>query len=65
MKGASKVDTAVKVNDNARFAPEIYAMTLDAKPLGEQPTKIIPAAISGGNPDVVAKPNPTIGIMVN
>jgi hypothetical protein len=31
---------------------------LDANPLGEQPTKIIPAAISGGSLEAVAKPKP-------
>ena len=40
-------------------------MTFDAKPLGEQPTKMIPAAISGGRPDATAKPKPTIGMIEN
>ena len=40
-------------------------MTLDAKPLGEQPTSIMPAAISGGRPDASANPKPTIGMIEN
>ena len=36
-----------------------------ASPLGEEPTRMIPAAISGGNPKVVAMAKPTMGMMVN
>ena len=63
--GAKIVDTAVNVSESARLAPEIYAITFDARPLGEQPTKMIPAAISGGKPDAMAKLTPTAGIIEN
>jgi len=65
MIGASIVATAVRVSDSARLAPEIYAITLDASPLGEQPTSITPAAISGGRPPTETRPYPTNGIIVN
>src|SRR5687768_9907529 len=52
--GAIIVDTAVMVMDNARFAFARYDITFDAMPFGEQPMRIIPAAISGGNPLTLA-----------
>ena len=49
IKGAMTVATAVRVTDSATFALAKYAITLDAKPLGEEPINTTPAAISGGN----------------
>jgi hypothetical protein len=43
--GANKVETAVTAIDSARFALARYDITFEASPLGQQPTKIIPAAI--------------------
>ena len=63
--GESKVAKAVKVTDNARFALAKNDITLDAKPLGEDPTSIIPAAISGGKLKSKAMETPTKGIIVN
>ena len=63
--GANKVAIAVRVSDKAKFDLEMNDITLEAKPLGEQPTKMIPAAISGGRLEAQAKPKPTKGIMVN
>ena len=62
--GASNVATAVNVTDSARFALAINDITLDARPLGEEPIRIIPAAISAGNPNVLAMENPMPGMMV-
>src|SRR5690606_31654271 len=64
-KGANKVVTEVTVMESARFALARNAITLDAIPLGEQPIKIIPAAISGGNPLIFASVYPMKGIMEN
>ena len=47
--GADNVATAVSVTERARFALARYAITFEAKPLGEEPIKTIPAEISGGN----------------
>ena len=65
MIGASNVAQAVRVTDSARLAFARYDMTLEASPLGDDPTNTIPAAISGGNPKTVARVTPTTGIMVN
>ena len=62
-RGASMVDMAVIVTDKARFAFARYEITLDAIPLGEQPIKIIPAAISGGKCVRLARVNPSNGII--
>ena len=64
-KGASKVEQAVSDKDKARFAPEIYAITLDARPPGEQPTSKIPAAISGGRLEIKTKEIAIKGMIVN
>jgi hypothetical protein len=45
MIGARSVANEVIVIDKATLALAIYDITLEAKPLGEQPTKITPAAI--------------------
>ena len=63
--GANKVATAVRVSDKAKFDLEIKDITFEASPLGEQPTKIIPACISGGKFVKEANVYPTIGIIVN
>ena len=65
MIGANSVATAVKVKDKGKFEPDMYAITLDANPLGEQPTKITPAATSGGRLKAQVSPTPTNGIIVN
>ena len=62
--GASIVETAVIVTDSARLALARYDITLEAMPLGEQPTKIIPAAISGGKPLNLANVKPSSGIII-
>lgn len=63
--GANNVAQEVMVSDKATLALAIYAITLDAKPLGEDPIKITPAAISGGKLKLVAKKYPIKGMMVN
>ena len=40
-------------------------MTFDARPLGEQPMRIIPAAISGSKPLALASIKPRVGMMMN
>ena len=62
-KGAIKVAIEVMVIDKAKFALAKYAITFEATPLGEQPIKTIPAAISGGKLLNFAKINPIIGII--
>lgn len=64
-RGESKVAKAVKVTDNARFALAKNDITFDAKPLGDEPTNITPAAISGGKLNKIAIETPIKGIMVN
>ena len=65
IKGAAIVAIAVSVTDKGTFALAIYDITLEAKPLGAQPIRITPAAISGGKLNNFANPNPKKGIMVN
>lgn len=48
-KGASNVEMDVMVTDTATSPRARNATTLDAVPPGAQPTRITPAAISGGN----------------
>jgi len=62
--GDKIVAKAVRVIDSARFALARNDITLEASPLGEDPTNIIPAAISGGKLKTVAIATPTAGIMV-
>ena len=62
-KGAIKVAIEVMVIDNAKLALAKYAITFEATPLGEQPIKTIPAAISGGKLLNFAKINPITGII--
>ncbi len=65
MIGAKSVANEVMVIDKATLALAIYDITLEAKPLGEQPTKITPAAISGGKLKLLAIAKPRKGIIVN
>ena len=65
INGAKSVAMVVSVTDKARFALAMNDITLDASPLGEEPTNMIPAAISGGKPKEEAIEMPMIGIMVN
>ena len=65
MMKAEKVDTAVMVTDIARLAFAMYAITFEASPLGDTPTRTRPAAISGGKPHVCARMNPISGMIVN
>lgn len=51
--------------ERAKFALAKKLITLEAMPLGEQPIRIIPAAISGGNPLNLASVKPMKGIMEN
>ena len=62
--GANNVATAVSVTERAIFAFARYAITLDANPLGDDPIKIMPAAISYGKLNNDANENPRIGIIV-
>ena len=65
IKGAIKVEMVVRVIDNATLALAKYAITLDAKPPGHEPIKIIPAAISVGKSNKEPSQNPKSGIMLN
>ena len=47
-RGASRVVTAAMATDSARSPLASQVMTLDAVPLGQQPTRMTPTAISGG-----------------
>ena len=62
--GASMVDTAVMVIDNAKFALARKEITFEAIPFGEQPIRMIPAAISGGKPLNLASVKPSKGIII-
>jgi hypothetical protein len=53
--GAIRVQTDVMVIDSATFALAMYAITFEAKPLGEHPINTIPAAISGGKPLILSR----------
>src|SRR5690349_919611 len=64
-KGAISVEAVVTETDSARFALARYDITFEAKPLGQQHTKMIPAAISGGKLNHEASAKPTRGIIVN
>lgn len=57
-KGASRVDTAVTESDSARLARARNDKTLDARPLGQQPARITPAAISFGKLKIKASVKP-------
>ena len=63
-KGASKVAIEVSVIDRARFAFARYEITLAATAFGAHPIRIIPAAISGVKPLMVANPNPSKGMII-
>ena len=63
--GANIVEKAVMVTDIATFALATNAMTFDAKPLGDEPTKTKPAAIPTGNENAWAKAKPSKGMIVN
>jgi hypothetical protein len=63
--GANKVVMEVMVMERARLAFAKYDITLEASPLGEQPIKIIPAAISAEKPLKLANVNPSVGMMIN
>ena len=65
IKGASKVAQVVMVIESGTFALAISAITLEAKPLGEQPIRITPAAISGGKLNKLAMAKPRVGMMRN
>src|SRR5690625_717261 len=62
--GAKSVDIAVIVIDNAVFPFAKYVITFEAVQPGQQPTKITPTAISGGNLNTVARPKAIAGIIV-
>ncbi|KXJ30493.1 hypothetical protein AX284_08025 [Pseudomonas sp. HUK17] len=47
-RGASRVVTAAMATDSARSPLASQVITLDAVPLGQQPTRMTPTAISGG-----------------
>ena len=64
INGAIIVPTAVSVTDKAKLAFAKYDMTLDAKPLGQLPIRITPAAISGGKENTLVSDHPAIGIML-
>ena len=61
--GANIVEKAVMVTDIATFALATNAMTFDAKPLGDEPTKTKPAAIPTGNEKAWAKAKPVPSIV--
>ena len=63
--GAKSVAHDVIAMDKGTFAFAMYAITLEAKPLGEQPINKIPAEISGGKSKEYANTKPTNGMMVN
>ena len=55
----------VIVMESATLALAIYAITFEANPLGEQPIKMMPAAISSGKLKIEAIVKPKIGIIAN
>src|SRR5699024_6286651 len=61
--GASTVDTAVAVTDNAVFPFARYVMTLEDVPPGAHPTRITPTAISGGSWNSMTSPGAMIGMI--
>ena len=60
-----KVAMDVSVSERATLALAKYDMTFDANPQGMQPTKMMPADISGGKLNTFVKPQPTNGIIEN
>ena len=62
--GATSVDTAVTVTESAKLAFARKHITLEARPLGQQPTRMIPAATSSGKLNNLATVKPTSGIIV-
>jgi hypothetical protein len=47
-KGSNRVDTAVTEMERAKFVLAKNDITFEARPLGQHPTRIMPAAISFG-----------------
>src|SRR5699024_7172634 len=64
-KATNKVETVVIATDKATFPLAKNVMTLEAVPPGQQPTRMTPSAISGGNASNFANANAKSGIMEN
>ena len=64
-KGASRVVQDVRVMESAKLARAKKAITLEATPLGEQPTRMMPAAIAGSRWVKRASKNPKRGMITN
>ena len=63
--GASRVAIVVIVMESATLALAMSAITLEAKPLGEDPMRMTPAAISGGKLNKLAMAKPNVGMIRN
>src|SRR5699024_9925206 len=63
--GANKVETVVIATDKATFPLAKNVMTFEAVPPGQQPTRMTPSAISGGNASNFANANAKSGIIEN
>src|SRR5690625_3678951 len=63
--GANKVVQEVMATDKATFPLDKNVMTFDDVPPGQQPTRMTPAATSGGNLNPTASPNAISGIIIN
>src|SRR5699024_7005097 len=61
--GDDKVETVVIATDKATFPLAKNVMTFEAVPPGQQPTRMTPSAISGGNASSFANANAKSGIM--
>ena len=62
-KGEINVEIAPMVTAKTRLACAMYDITLEANPLGTQPIRIIPAAISGGKLNMREMPKATNGMI--
>src|SRR5699024_1757283 len=61
--GATKVEAVVIATDKATFPLAKNVMTFEAVPPGQQPTRVTPSAISGGNASNFANANAKSGII--
>jgi len=63
--GAKSVESKVNVTERIRLAFERYAITFDAVPPGQAPTKTIPIKISSESPNVNDNNTASSGITIN
>ncbi|MNE90142.1 hypothetical protein D3C80_1876240 [compost metagenome] len=65
MMGAASVVTEVQATESATSPFDRYVMTFDDVPPGQQPTRMTPAATSGGMGMIIVRPTASSGMMMN